>query len=406
MAGAALRVAGGGYGPGEGQGYGPPPWASFRVPSLPWAEASDDDRRFWRIATTVLLLALALGVVVPLLPLQPAPRIEAQALPAPLTKLLLERQAAVPPPVAQPVPPAVKDGAKEAPKDVAKDAAKPTPAAAAKPLNKAAPQAKTAEVSTPATPTTPAAPAEARPSAEVALADARRTASSVGLLALKDQLADITRAPAAPAIKQDLPAASNAAPGPAAGPATGSGNGPAADNAATTRALITSNATRGSGGINTAATSADASGAGGTGGAGGLAGGLGTRGGSTAVVAKAGAGTGVGASNSNAVQKSSAGSAKASRSIEDVKLVFDRNKGAIYAIYNRALRDDPALQGKVVLELKIAPGGQVDTLRIVSSELKAEELERKLVARIRQFDFGAKEVEPLVVTWPLDFLPS
>jgi periplasmic protein TonB len=389
MASAALRVAVG----GQGLGQVPLPWASFRVPSLPWAEASDDDRRFWRIATTVLLLALALGVVVPLLPLQPAPRVETQALPAPLTQLLLERQAAVPLPVPQPVPPLAKDVSK----DVAKDAAKPTPAAAAKPLNKAAPQAKSAEVSTPAVPATPAAPAEARPSAEVALADARRTASSVGLLALKDQLADITRTPAAPAIKQDLPAASNAAPG----PATGS----VADNAATTRALITSNATRGSGGINTSATSADASGAGATGTARGLGGGLGTRGGSTAVVAQA-AGTGAGAANSNTVQKSSGGSAKASRSIEDVRLVFDRNKGAIYAIYNRALRDDPALQGKVVLELKISPSGQVEALRIVSSELKAEELERKLAARIRQFDFGAKEVEPLVVTWPLDFLPS
>jgi hypothetical protein len=53
------------------------------------------------------------------------------------------------------------------------------------------------------------------------------------------------------------------------------------------------------------------------------------------------------------LQKGSSG--KASRSIEEIKLVFERNKGAIYALYNRALRDDPALQGKVVLELKIAP---------------------------------------------------
>ncbi len=53
------------------------------------------------------------------------------------------------------------------------------------------------------------------------------------------------------------------------------------------------------------------------------------------------------------------GSGKASRSIEEIKLVFERNKGAIYAIYNRALREDPSLQGKVVLELKISPSGEV-----------------------------------------------
>jgi hypothetical protein len=38
--------------------------------------------------------------------------------------------------------------------------------------------------------------------------------------------------------------------------------------------------------------------------------------------------------------------------------------------------------------------------------LKTEELERKLLARIRQFDFGAKDVEVMVVSWPVDFLPS
>jgi len=100
------------------------------------------------------------------------------------------------------------------------------------------------------------------------------------------------------------------------------------------------------------------------------------------------------------------GSGKASRSIEDIRLVFDRNKGAIYSIYMRAMRDDPTLQGKVVVELKIAPSGEVLDCRIVSSELKAEEMERKLLARIKQFDFGAKDVDAMVVNFPLDFLPS
>ncbi len=59
-----------------------------------------------------------------------------------------------------------------------------------------------------------------------------------------------------------------------------------------------------------------------------------------------------------------------------------------------------------MLELKIAPSGAVTGLRIVSSELKDGELERKLLARIQQFDFGAKDVEQMVVSWPVDFLPS
>jgi len=100
------------------------------------------------------------------------------------------------------------------------------------------------------------------------------------------------------------------------------------------------------------------------------------------------------------------GSGKASRAIEDVRLVFERNKGSIYAIYNRALRDEPSLQGKVVLKLTIAPGGNVVSCRIESTELHKPEVEEKLLARIRTFDFGAKDVNEMVVSYPLDFMPS
>ena len=65
-----------------------------------------------------------------------------------------------------------------------------------------------------------------------------------------------------------------------------------------------------------------------------------------------------------------------------------------------------SLQGKVVVELKIAPSGAVVGCRIVSSELHAAELEAKLLARIKQFDFGAKDVNETLITYPVDFLPS
>ena len=57
-------------------------------------------------------------------------------------------------------------------------------------------------------------------------------------------------------------------------------------------------------------------------------------------------------------------------------------------------------------ELRIAPDGAVTGIRMVSSELKSDTLESKLLARVRQFDFGAKDVEVMVVNWPVDFLPS
>ncbi len=102
----------------------------------------------------------------------------------------------------------------------------------------------------------------------------------------------------------------------------------------------------------------------------------------------------------------SGSSGKASRSREEIELVFDKNKGAIFALYNRALRRDPTLEGKLVLRLTIDPSGIVSFCEIVSSELDDEELERKLVQRVRMFRFAAKDVESITTTKPIDFFPA
>jgi len=99
-------------------------------------------------------------------------------------------------------------------------------------------------------------------------------------------------------------------------------------------------------------------------------------------------------------------SSKASRSREEIELVFDKNKGAIFALYNRALRNDPSLEGKLVLRLTIAPNGAVTFCEVVSSELGDSELERKLVQRIKLFRFEARDVEPITTTKPIDFFPA
>jgi len=99
-------------------------------------------------------------------------------------------------------------------------------------------------------------------------------------------------------------------------------------------------------------------------------------------------------------------SGKASRSREEIELVFDRNKGAIFSLYNRALRMDPTLEGKLVLRLTIAPNGEVTFCEIISSELGDADLERKLVARIKMFRFEARDVEAITTTKPIDFFPA
>ena len=94
------------------------------------------------------------------------------------------------------------------------------------------------------------------------------------------------------------------------------------------------------------------------------------------------------------------------RSIEEIRRVFDANKGAIFAIYNRALRKDPSLEGQVVLELVIDPSGRVLECQVVSSELADGAVVAKVVSRIRMFDFGKRDVGTTTISYPVHFLPT
>ena len=158
------------------------------------------------------------------------------------------------------------------------------------------------------------------------------------------------------------------------------------------RSMITSNLTGGSGGINTAALSA------------GFGGGPGSlHGHSTMQGVQSFADQ---MRKDHAAASRTGASGKPSRSREEIEMVFDRNKAAIYALYNRALRDNPQLQGKVVIQLTIASTGEVTDCKVLSSELKDEELERKLVSRIKMFRFDDKDVETITTTKPIDFFPA
>jgi periplasmic protein TonB len=166
--------------------------------------------------------------------------------------------------------------------------------------------------------------------------------------------------------------------------------GAVGEGARSERSLITSKAGQGSGGINTAAFSRDTGGAG-----------LGGRG-TTQVTSTLG---GMSGSVAAAEASASAGG-RASRSREEIEMVFDQNKGAIHALYSRALRKDPSLQGKLVLKLTIEPGGEVSNCEVVSSELADDELLAKLVARVKMFRFPDRDVATVTTTKPIDFFPA
>jgi len=155
------------------------------------------------------------------------------------------------------------------------------------------------------------------------------------------------------------------------------------------RSIITSKVGTASGGINTAAMSRNT-------------GGTDIAGRSTTRVDSPVAGI---AANAGGARRTGT-SGRASRSREEIELIFDKNKGAIFALYNRALRRDPSLEGKLVLRLTIAPNGQVTACEIVSSELGDLELENKLVQRIKMFRFEARDVEAITTTKPIDFFPA
>ena len=365
---------------------------SFHDRVMPWAGSPEDDERFRRISWSVVITALLLCLILPWLPVSQPERTQPSAVAAKPVKLVLNDIPPPPPPPVTPPPRVATPVAAATPAPVPPKA-KPEPAAA-----KPQPNVKPAPVQEARNPQPNKPPGEA-------IDVARRKAAGVGLLAVKDQLAELHDAPVAVQLKPDIK------PGPGVGTGTGVGVGAGSEPGLPTRSLITSNAAGGSGGINTAGYSRDTGGGGLAGRATTLVAGVASGGGGGGAARNGkgdgsgtGTGTGTGGGAGGTLQRG--GSGKAARSLEDIKLVMERNKGAIYAIYNRALREEPGMQGKVLVELKIAPGGNVIGCRVMSSELHAPELEAKLLARIKQFDFGAKDVDLLVVTWPLDFLPS
>ncbi len=101
------------------------------------------------------------------------------------------------------------------------------------------------------------------------------------------------------------------------------------------------------------------------------------------------------------------GGAPAGRTDEEIQIVFDRYKAALYRLYNRELRKDPTLRGQLVLRLTIEPDGSVSLCQLQSSDMNAPMLAQQVVDRVRTFDFGAKEdIVAVTIIYPIDFLPA
>src|SRR6266699_1451872 len=179
------------------------------------------------------------------------------------------------------------------------------------------------------------------------------------------------------------------------------------------RSMLTSNTPGSSGGINVASLSRSVGGGGGGGGGGNGGGGVGGRG----TGADGGGGGGIGGVGTGRVvstispitgadrpkARSGPGS---SRTDEEIQIVFDRYKASFYRLYNRELRNNPALKGQMVLRLTIEPDGSVSMCVLQSTDMDAPDLATQVVGRVRTINFGAKEVPAVTIVYPIDFLPA
>ena len=105
--------------------------------------------------------------------------------------------------------------------------------------------------------------------------------------------------------------------------------------------------------------------------------------------------------------KSSGASGRPARTDEEIQLLFDRYKAALYRIYNTELRKDPTLRGKMVLRLTIEPSGVVSACAVDSTNMNAPEFSSQIVERVKKFNFGPKDGVPkTTIFYPIDFLPA
>jgi hypothetical protein len=351
-----------------------------RVQAMAWARGGEDDRRFRRALAASLALSLLIGALLPMIDL-PLPRRFApnDMVPRRLAQLVRQEQAKPIPP-----PPVVAEQPEQKAPETETAAAEPKPSewpprqpdtqvAMIDPKPFEIPGAPNPELS----PGAPAGPPQQKP-------------AQAGILAFRDTFASLAKDRVAPRLGAD---------------ARFSDADEASQGQASSRSMLTTNAPGSSGGINLASLSRSVGGGGGAGGGGGVGGGGGTGGGIQGVQ------TGRATSAIDAIAGDDRPKARAGqgnfRTDEEIQIVFDRYKASFYRLYNRELRNNPALQGQMVLRLTIEPDGSVSACTLQSTDMDAPALASQVVNRVKTINFGAKDgVQAVTIVYPIDFLPA
>lgn len=323
---------------------------------LPWSVADDDDR-FIKILRVGLIIFFLFALPVTFIKMPELTRAEKSQLPPQLARVLLEKQE-IPKPIE---PPKVEE---KKPEEKKPEEKKPEEK---KPIEKPAEKTPIKESEKPI-----------KDDAKTKQVTAAREKAQAVMSTFKDDLMEMRETLDSSKVETATTTVTNSG-----GVAT-----------QVDRSMITSGVTKGSGGINAAAYSRDT-------------GGVALSGRATTHVKsglgestkKAAGATGAGGGNSD-------GGGGAARSEEEIRKVMEQHKGAIFSIYNRALRENAALQGKVVVKIVIDPSGHIVDASIVSSELKDPDLEAKLLQRIRLISFPSSNVALTTLNYSFDFLPQ
>ncbi len=343
----------------------------YRAMIMPWTKQTESERHFHRAVLVAMLICIFFGILIPRVNV-PIPNYTAAVVEIPerLAKLV-KKEPPRPSPAPKPVP---KEPEQETQK--IKDESKPEP-------EKKKPD-KELKKKTPA----PKPPQVAKKGGGKT-STARKKVERVGVLAFKDTFKDLMDE--TPVAKLGTEARINRASPKVKGQAVAQ------------RSLVAMQAQGGSsGGISNSGISRNL----GNGNGGGLGG--------SGIGKGSGNGNGVGFTQ---VESSIAGVGESSRPLsdgpgpgrtdEEIQIVFDRYKAALYRIYNRELRRDPTLRGKILLKISIETSGVVSLCNVESTDLESPELVAKIVARIKRFNFGPKEGVPkMTILYPIDFLPA
>lgn len=94
------------------------------------------------------------------------------------------------------------------------------------------------------------------------------------------------------------------------------------------------------------------------------------------------------------------------RDMQSIRRTLERYKGSVYALYTKALRQSPELNGRFIFEFVILPNGNISKLKLVSSELNEPNLEAQMLKKISGINFGATDDLPTPVQYTFSFLPS